>query len=68
MKAGLETRAINTDTVHVAKVKESSACLPADEIMLNSRRKMKLPKLCVAVDMTFPVSRLYTSPRIKRRT
>ena len=63
----MATRAINADTVHVAKVRESSSCLPANEIMLNSRSKMKLPKQCVAVDMTFPISRLYVSLRIERR-
>jgi len=68
MRAVLESRAINTDTAHAPKAKESSACLPADEITLNSRSKMKLPKLCVAVDKTFHISRLYTSPRIERRT
>ena len=48
--------------------RQSRTCLLADEIMLNSRSKMKLPKLCFAVDMTFRISRLYTSPRIERRT
>ena len=68
MRAVLETRAVYTETVHIAKLEESRACLPADEIMLNTRSKMKLPKLSVAVDMTFRISRLYPSPRIERRT